>query len=128
MPKPGDIASSYWSATSPITAAWVSKLCRRDGRSCRDRSITAVCWWRNWSKVRSPMSPEISGPTGARRGRVASQLLRNADKEAAARAELRREHADARAIPDLVDLVEQVHDIEPHRRRLGPSREKIFVR
>ena len=44
--------------------------------------------------------------------------VRNADKEAAAWAELRREDADARAIPDLVDLVEQVHDIEPQRRRL----------
>jgi hypothetical protein len=48
---------------------------------------------------------------------VASQLLRDTGKEAAARPELRREYADARAAPDLVDRVEQVDDIEPQRGR-----------
>ena len=50
--------------------------------------------------------------------RQALQLLRNADKETAAWPELRREHADARTVPDLVDLVEQVYDVEPHCGRL----------
>src|ERR1700682_1463305 len=59
----------------------------------------------------------FAGMTASLR-RQASKLLRNADEEAAARPELRREHADAGAIPDLVDLVEQVHDVEPHGRRL----------
>src|SRR5262249_10880551 len=44
-----------------------------------------------------------------------SEFLRNAGEESAARSVLRREHADARAIPDLVDLVEHVDDVEPHR-------------
>jgi hypothetical protein len=37
------------------------------------------------------------------------------------RAELRGEHPDPGAVPDLVDLVERVHDIEPQRGRLGRS-------
>src|ERR1700736_6977839 len=52
----------------------------------------------------------------------ASQLLRDADKEAAARPELRREHPDAGAIPALVAFVEQVNAVERHGRWLGPSR------
>src|SRR5258708_308777 len=48
-----------------------------------------------------------------------SNLLRDAKIEAAGGAELRREHADAGAVPDLVDLVEHVHHVEPQRGRLG---------
>jgi hypothetical protein len=40
-----------------------------------------------------------------------SQLLRNPEKIAAARAELRRKHADAAAIPDLIDLVGLIHHV-----------------
>src|SRR5665213_1202996 len=55
-----------------------------------------------------------------------SQLLRNAEKESAARSVLRREYADAGAIPDLVDGVEQVDDVEAQRGRFG-GRDDIEV-
>src|SRR5258708_39674198 len=58
---------------------------------------------------------------------VASYLLRDADVETTTRAELRRKHSDAPPVPDFVDLVEHVHDIEPHRGRLGHAWEQIFV-
>src|SRR5450631_1391891 len=45
----------------------------------------------------------------ARRRIRPSKFLRDADKEAASRSELRCEHADAGPVPDLVNLVEQVH-------------------
>src|SRR5260370_25126121 len=83
--------------------------------------------------ARSPTFAARSARTGAWRDNLPrprrhSQLLRNAGKEASARPELWREHADTGPVPDLVDLVEQVDDVEPHRGRLGPSPEKGFVR
>ena len=57
-----------------------------------------------------------------------SQLLRNADIIAAARAVLRREHADAGAVAQLVDLVEQVDDVEAHGQRLVVRRPSEIVR
>src|SRR5260370_42697310 len=59
---------------------------------------------------------------------VASYLLRDAEIETATRAELGRTHPDAGTVPDFVDLVEHVHDIEPQCGRLGHAREQIFVR
>src|SRR6516164_8760164 len=47
-----------------------------------------------------------------------SYLLRNAEIEGPAWPELRGEHTDAGAVPDLIDLVEHVHDIEAQRGRL----------
>src|ERR1700685_56780 len=49
----------------------------------------------------------------------ASKLLGDADVVTAARAVLRREHADAGAASDLIDGVEQVHDVEAHRHRFA---------
>src|ERR1700728_4399970 len=46
--------------------------------------------------------------------RRASQFLRKSDKITAARAELRGEHADAGAVAQFVNLVEQVDDVEAH--------------
>src|SRR6266436_688147 len=57
-----------------------------------------------------------------------SDLLRDADEEAASWSELRCEHADAGAVPDLVDLVEHVHHIEPQRGRLIWRHDKEIVR
>ena len=51
--------------------------------------------------------------------RRSSDFLRQAYKIAAARAELRSEHADAAAVADLVDLVEEIDDVETHREWLG---------
>ena len=48
-----------------------------------------------------------------------SYLLRDADEVAAAWPELRREHADAACLPDLVDLVKHVDDVETNRHRHG---------
>src|SRR5260221_2393825 len=133
MRKQKGIAWWCWSATRSITAASASRPFQRDGQPCRDRWTTAACWWPSSSMARSPTFPARSARTGAWRDNLArprrhSQLLRNAGKEASARPELWREHADTGPVPDLVDLVEQVDDVEPHRGRLGPSREKVFVR
>src|SRR5271169_2693002 len=58
----------------------------------------------------------------------ASLLLRQAHIVTAARAELRREHADAGAVTQLVDLVEQVGDVEPHGGGLIVRRPADIVR
>src|SRR6516162_5836139 len=47
-----------------------------------------------------------------------SYFLRNTEIEGPAWPELRGEHTDAGAVPDLIDLVEHVHDIEAQRGRL----------
>src|SRR6516164_9917565 len=47
-----------------------------------------------------------------------SYFLRNAEIEGPAWPELRGEHTDTGAVPDLIDLVEHVHDIEAQRGRL----------
>ncbi len=57
MPRPKAIASSFWSATNPITAALASRPFRRGGRLCRARSITGASWSWNWSRARSKASP-----------------------------------------------------------------------
>src|SRR5271156_5965622 len=59
-----------------------------------------------------------------RRGFSSSGLefLADSEKIASARAELRREHADAGAASDLVDCVEQIDDIEANRQRLAVGR------
>src|ERR1035437_8957672 len=59
--------------------------------------------------------------------RLPSQFLRNSGEKTAAHSELRCEHADARAIPELVDGVEDVHDIEANRNRL-PVGDRDLVR
>jgi hypothetical protein len=55
------------------------------------------------------------------------ELLRDAQEVAAARAELRREHADAGAASDLIDSIEQVDDVETHGHRLGIVRQEKFA-
>src|SRR5580704_8899434 len=57
----------------------------------------------------------------------ASNLFRNTEEVAAPRAVLRREYADAAAVSDLVDGVEQVDDVEAYRQRLA-VRHGEFVR
>src|SRR5712664_1812016 len=59
---------------------------------------------------------------------VKLQFLRNADIETASWSELRSKHSDTRAVPDLVDLVEQVHDIEAYRGRFVRRYNVEFVR
>src|SRR3954449_3308590 len=49
---------------------------------------------------------------------LAPKLLRNTEEEAAAWPKLRGEHADPGSVPDFVDRVEQIDDIEPQLRRL----------
>src|SRR5665213_829625 len=44
-----------------------------------------------------------------------SQFLGNSDEVAAAHSELRSEYANARSVSDLIDGVEDVHDIKAHR-------------
>src|SRR6202021_2550545 len=56
-----------------------------------------------------------------------SYLFREAEEEAAARSELRREHAYAGPVPDLVDGVEQVDDVETNGHRLGIVRQQEFA-
>lgn len=50
------------------------------------------------------------------------QLLREAHIETATLAELGREYTDTRSVPELVDFIEQIDDVEPHRQRLGVPR------
>src|SRR6516162_8413409 len=57
-----------------------------------------------------------------------SELLRQADKDSTARPELWREHADAAAIAEFVDLIEQVDGVEPDCERLVFRRELEFAR
>src|SRR4029077_8831041 len=45
-------------------------------------------------------------------------FLLYAEKETAARTVLRGEHADATAVSDLIDRIENVHDVEAHGHRL----------
>jgi hypothetical protein len=49
-----------------------------------------------------------------------SELLAYSDKESPARSILRREDADARAVSDLINIVEEVDDVETHRQRPQP--------
>ena len=75
-----------WSVTKSITAVSVSKLFRRDGRACRDRSTTAAFWWPSWSMAPSPTFPERYGRTGAWRdrdgaGTAASPLPASGERE-----------------------------------------------
>src|SRR5581483_10167037 len=80
------------------------------------RRIVSPCRWSSGLPWRMSFSlcsfVSLSPPTPG------SELLRDAAEKSAARPVLRREHADARAVPDLVDLVEHVDDVEPHRGRL----------
>src|SRR5262249_14732628 len=48
-----------------------------------------------------------------------SKLLRKAKVESAPGPELRREHADAGAVAEFMDAVEDIDHIEPYRRRLA---------
>src|SRR4029077_9202821 len=57
-----------------------------------------------------------------------SYLLCNAEKESAPGPELGCEHADARAVPDFVDRVEEVHDVEAEGRGLVWSDDVEVVR
>src|ERR1700733_7507334 len=59
--------------------------------------------------------------------RRSSDFLRQAYKITPARAELRSEHADAAAVADLVNLVEEIDDVEAHRERLGARRSENTV-
>src|ERR1700760_2329197 len=118
---------------NPITAGSDSRRSPRGARPCRDRSIPSACWSPNWSRVPSPMCPGRYARTGISRASAPSargcdpgadavrpsQLLRDAEIEAAARSELRRKHADAGAVADLVDGVEQIDDVESQGGRLG---------
>src|SRR5690242_12833721 len=110
---PGRKATGWccWSAMSPITAAWASRRCRRAGRPCPGRSITTACWWSNSWPAPSRACRARFARTGNSRAEP-SELLRDADEITAPRPELRREHADAGAIADFIDLVEDVDDIE----------------
>ena len=56
-----------------------------------------------------------------------SKLLGQADEKAAPGAILRGEDADAGAIAKLIDLIEQVHCVEPHSQRLLVRRQLEFV-
>src|SRR6516165_10952090 len=57
-----------------------------------------------------------------------SYLLRNAEIEGPAWPELRGEHTDTGAVPDLIDLVEHVHDIEAQRGGPGGRHDIEIVR
>src|SRR3982074_630368 len=50
---------------------------------------------------------------------TSSYFLRNADIETAPRTELRRKHADARPVPDLVNFIKQIYDIKAQCRGLA---------
>src|SRR4249919_3368206 len=47
------------------------------------------------------------------------QRFRQPEEQAAPRPELRRTDADARAVADLIDLVEDIHDVEARSERAG---------
>src|SRR5207302_3396485 len=49
---------------------------------------------------------------------VRADFLFDAEEKAAARTVLRREYADAAAVSDLIDRIENVHDVEAHGHRL----------
>src|SRR6202012_495872 len=72
-----------------------------------------ACWSQSLSTAPSPVCPERSVRTGASRDSL--ELLRYPEIEDAARSELRREHADAGTVPDLVDRIEKVDDVEAQR-------------
>ena len=48
---------------------------------------------------------------------ISLKLIRNPTIKPAPRSKLRREHPDPRSVADLVNLVEQVHDVEPRFER-----------
>src|SRR5450759_5507670 len=98
-------------ATSRSSRSPPSSCIHRAGVPCRYTACRSLC-------------DRLSGRPGFR----FSEFLRNADKEHAARPELRRKHTDAGAVPDLVDLVEQVDDIEPHRRWLVRRKDVEIMR
>src|SRR5580698_215556 len=90
------------------------------------------CWWRNWSMAPCQAFPALCARTGAWLGRPQpatrrSDLFRNAEEETAPRTILRREHADAGSVPELVDGVEQVDDVETNRHRQRIVRQQEFA-
>src|SRR3984957_7863490 len=63
------------------------------------------------SKLRSKTSTPAAPAPQRRCWGAISYLFREAEEEAAARSELRREHTYAGPAPDFVDVVEQVDDV-----------------
>src|SRR6202521_4560459 len=59
---------------------------------------------------------------------LGSQLLRQADEITPARAVLRSEHADTRAVSDLINCVSHVHHVEAHCEGLQAVLGREFVR
>src|ERR1700722_18744957 len=99
------------------------RCCCADPTSRRLRSEQS-CGSQLWaSPPFSPTRPDRKAATSCRPRRP-SQLLRYAEIKAAARPVLRREHADAAAVTELVDLVEQIDNVEPHGERLGARRDR----
>ena len=65
-------------------------------------------------------APAETGQLGRRSGR--SELLRQAGEEAAPGTELRGEDADAGAVADLIDLVEEIDHVETGDERTEAGR------
>src|SRR5262245_21357923 len=57
-----------------------------------------------------------------------SKLLREAEVEGTAWPKLRREHADASAVSDFMDAVEDINHVKPHRRGLSLAVPFDFMR
>ena len=75
----------------------------RSGRQAKAAGITTPAFNRNTARLGI---------------RLSADFLFDAEEVAAARTVLRREHADAATVPDLIDRVEHVDDIKAHRHRL----------
>src|ERR1700682_173296 len=123
-------------APQPATPARPARAAFARARECsasaavRSTAVPAKKSPARQSRYRQPVKAISSclGPATEGIASADSNLLRDADKEAASWSELRCEHADAGPVPDLVNLVEQVHDVEAQRGRFGPSREKKLAR
>ena len=66
-------------------------------------------------------------PAPAFRDRSTSKPLAEPGEEAPPLAVLRREHADARSVADLVAVIEQVHDRELQRRGFAAGNQDEVV-
>ena len=53
--------------------------------------------------------------------------LRQPEEEAAPGAELRRAHADAGAVADFIDLVEEIDDVEARRQALPAHQREVLA-
>ena len=123
LPNPGleQIVEMYYSyalsATSRLTFDY--QFIANPGLQRRPRAGECFCRAVSRSILsRVRVGRALSSHTRCRIRAAIYELLRYAGKEAAARAVLRREHADAAAAPDEIDGVEQIDDVEAHRHRL----------